>query len=84
MKAIKKISGEAFDRLFDEGSDKIDSYIDWSKAKRPGWETKRVNMDIPQWILDRAERQASRQGTPRMSILKAALASAAERDFKAG
>jgi hypothetical protein len=84
MKATKKISGEEFDRLFDEGSDKIDDYLDWSKAKRPGLETKRVNMDIPKWILDRAERQASRQGTPRMSILKAALASAAERDFRAG
>jgi len=29
----KSISLDEFDRLFDEGSDEIDAYIDWSKAK---------------------------------------------------
>lgn len=33
---MKKISDEEFERLFDEGSDEIDQYIDWSKARRPG------------------------------------------------
>lgn len=33
---MKKISAEEFDRLFEEGSDEIDEYIDWDSAWRPG------------------------------------------------
>ena len=30
----RQITTEEFDRIFDEGSDEIDEFIDWSKARR--------------------------------------------------
>ena len=33
------ISTEEFDRRFDAGED-VSDYIDWSKARRPGWEAR--------------------------------------------
>lgn len=32
----RSITVEEFDRLFDEASDEIDQFIDWSKARRRG------------------------------------------------
>lgn len=39
----KTISGEAFDAKFDAGDD-IGDHIDWSTARRPGLEKRRVNV----------------------------------------
>jgi predicted HicB family RNase H-like nuclease len=36
LDGAKKITLREFDRLFDEGSDLIDAFIDWSKAKKSG------------------------------------------------
>lgn len=35
-----------FDRAFDAGED-VDAHVDWSKARRPNVETRRVNVDFP-------------------------------------
>lgn len=35
MTKKRAITAEEFDRLFDEGSDEIDKYIDWESARRP-------------------------------------------------
>lgn len=66
----KTISAEEFDRLFDEGSDEIDQYIDWSSARRPGLETKRVNVDFPQWMIARLDAEAKRRGVTRQALIK--------------
>ncbi len=76
----KKITAEEFDRLFDEGSDEIDKYIDWSKARRPGLELKRVNVDLPAWVIDSLDRKAARIGVPRMGVIKTCLAELAEQE----
>jgi hypothetical protein len=66
----KTISAEEFDRLFDEGSDEIDQYIDWSKARRPGQEIKRVNVDFPQWMVAKLDAEAKRRGVTRQALIK--------------
>lgn len=66
----KTITTEEFDRLFDEGSDEIDDYIDWSKARRPGLEAKRVNVDFPQWMVAKLDREAQRLGITRQALIK--------------
>jgi len=66
----KTISAEEFDRLFDEGSDEIDQYIDWSSARRVGLETKRVNVDFPQWMIARLDVEAKRRGVTRQALIK--------------
>ena len=39
-----------FDRKFDAGED-VSGHADWSKAKRPNEQIKRVNVDFPVWVL---------------------------------
>ena len=51
-----------FDDLFETG-ESVEDEIDWSKAKRPGLETRRVNVDFPGWMvtaLDQTARTARR------------------------
>jgi len=57
------------DKKFDEGQD-ISEFLDLSKARRPGQEQKRVNVDFPVWMIHRLDREAKRLGVPRQSIIK--------------
>ncbi|MHB1191966.1 MAG: type II toxin-antitoxin system BrnA family antitoxin [Longimicrobiales bacterium] len=67
------ITTEELDRMFDDGED-IDQYIDWSKARRPGLEPRRVNVDLPSWMVDALDREAQRLGVPRQSVIKVWIA----------
>ena len=62
MNKVKAISAEDFDRLIDEGDDRIDDYIDWSTARRPGLEAKRRGVTrqalIKMWLADRLDSAA--------------------------
>ncbi|GAB6069930.1 hypothetical protein JCM30760_10270 [Thiomicrorhabdus hydrogeniphila] len=62
-----------FDKNFDEDSDVLE-HLDLSKAKRSLQETKRVNVDFPTWMLESLDREASRVGVTRQSIIKVWLA----------
>lgn len=62
-----------FDKKFDEDSDVLED-LDLSKAKRSLHETKRVNVDFPTWMLESLDREASRVGITRQSIIKLWLA----------
>jgi hypothetical protein len=65
----KMISAAEFDRRFDEGED-ISEYVDWSSARRPGLESKRVNVDFPAWVVNGLDREAKRLGVTRQSLIK--------------
>jgi hypothetical protein len=67
------IKASELDRLFDEGGD-ITAHLDYSSARRPGLEQKRVNVDFPQWVIDSLDFQASRMGVTRQSIIKVWIA----------
>ena len=67
MKA-KKIDAE-----FDSGKD-ITAALDLSKARRPNQEQRRVNVDFPTWMIESLDREASRIGVTRQSIIKVWLA----------
>lgn len=58
-----------FDKRFDEGED-ITKYLDASKARRPGQEQKRVNVDFPTWMIRLLDKEAKRLGVPRQAIIK--------------
>jgi hypothetical protein len=58
-----------FDKEFDEGED-ITRYLDLSKARRPGQEQKRVNVDFPTWMIRLLDKEAKRLGVPRQAIIK--------------
>ncbi len=62
-----------FDKQFDSGKD-VTRHLDLSKARRPGHEQKRVNVDFPMWMVDSLDREASRLGVPRQSLIKMVIA----------
>jgi predicted DNA binding CopG/RHH family protein len=62
-----------FDKNFDAGED-VTKYLDLAKAKRPGHEQKRVNVDFPVWMIESLDREASRLGVPRQSLIKMLIA----------
>jgi hypothetical protein len=53
----KTITAEEFDALVDSGAD-MTPYVDWSKARRPGREVQRVNVDFPVDLLRAIDREA--------------------------
>ena len=76
MKARKlkaKITTEELDAKFDRGKD-ISEHVDWSKARRPGLENRRVNVDFPAWMVDALDTEARRLGVPRQSVIKVWIA----------
>ena len=66
------------DKKFDAGEN-ITQLLDLSKARRPGQEQKRVNVDFPIWMIHRLDKEAKRLGVPRQSIIKIWLAERLEK-----
>ena len=62
-----------FEQQFDEGVD-LSMSLDLSKAKRVLQEQKRVNVDFPTWMIDSLDREASKLGVTRQSVIKIWLA----------
>jgi predicted DNA binding CopG/RHH family protein len=67
------MKAKEFDKRFDAGEDVI-KYLDLSKARRPGHEQRRVNVDFPVWMIESLDREASRLGVPRQSLIKMLIA----------
>jgi hypothetical protein len=66
------------DRKFDNGED-ITGFLDFSKARRPDQEKRRVNVDFPAWIIDRLDKEARRLNVPRQSLIKIWIAERLEK-----
>jgi hypothetical protein len=62
-----------FDKKFDTGED-VTRHLDLSKARRPGHEQKRVNVDFPLWMVDSLDREAARLGVARQALIKMVIA----------
>jgi hypothetical protein len=63
------MKAKEFDRKFDRGED-LTEHLDLSRARRPGEEPRRVNVDFPVWMIDSLDREARRLGVTRQSIIK--------------
>ena len=72
---MQKITAEEFDKKFDNGED-ISDYIDFSKSvrlkdlSRLKTDTKKVNVDFPEWVIAALDQEAKRIGVTRQSIIK--------------
>ena len=62
-----------FYQVFDDGDD-ITAFLDISAAKRSQQQQKRVNVDFPIWMIESLDKEASRIGVTRQSIIKVWLA----------
>ncbi len=67
------MKAEKFEQQFDEGVD-LTASLDLSKAKRVLQAQKRVNVDFPTWMVDSLDREASKLGVTRQSVIKVWLA----------
>ena len=68
------MKAKAFDTKFDSDEEDIISDLDLSTLKRPNQAQKRVNVDFPIWVIDSLDKEASRVGVTRQSIIKIWLA----------
>ena len=68
-----------FDKKFDDGKEDITGDLDLTQVRRPGQESRRINVDIPVWMIRELDREAKRIGVPRQSIIKMWLAERLER-----
>ena len=67
------MKAKKFEQQFDEGVDLTVS-LDLSKARRVLQAQKRVNVDFPTWMVDSLDREASKLGVTRQSVIKVWLA----------
>ena len=67
------MKAKKFDDKFDDGDEILD-VLDMTKAKRTMQDQKRVNVDFPAWMIESVDKEASRVGVTRQSIIKIWLA----------
>jgi predicted DNA binding CopG/RHH family protein len=59
-----------FDKKFDDNERDIIDDLDLTTVKRPNQKQKRINVDFPSWVIDSLDKEASRVGVTRQSIIK--------------
>ena len=67
------MKAKKFEQMFDEDVD-VTASLDLSKAKRVLQKQRRVNVDFPTWMIDSLDREASKLGVTRQSVIKVWLA----------
>ena len=77
------MKARSLEKKFDDGKDITDS-LDLSKAKRPLQKLKRVNVDFPTWMIKSLDKEATRLGVTRQSIIKVWLSERLERTSSNG
>jgi hypothetical protein len=63
------MKAKQLDKRFDSGGD-VSKYLDLSRARRTNENLKRVNVDFPEWMIHSLDKEASRLGITRQSIIK--------------
>jgi hypothetical protein len=63
------MKAKKFEQQFDDGVD-LTSSLNLSKAQRVLQEQKRVNVDFPTCMIDSLDREASKLGVTRQSVIK--------------
>lgn len=68
------MKAKTFDQKFDDDAVDIIDDLDLSTIKRPNQAQRRVNVDFPAWMIESLDKEASRVGVTRQSIIKVWLA----------
>ena len=63
------MTAQEFEQRFDEGED-ITPFIDMSSIRRPGLEPRRVNVDFPEWMIEKLDWQSRLIGVSRQALVK--------------
>jgi len=76
---MKTVTAKEFDEKFDANED-ISEYLDFSKSiklkdfNKLKTDTKKVNVDFPEWVISALDREAKKIGVTRQSIIKVWIA----------
>lgn len=68
------MKAKSLDKKFDDNKLDIVDDLDLSTLRRPNQAQKKVNVDFPTWMIDSLDKEASRLGVTRQSIIKVWLA----------
>jgi hypothetical protein len=68
------MKAKSLDKKFDDNQSDIVDELDLSTIKRPNQTQKRVNVDFPTWMIESLDKEATRLGVTRQSIIKVWLA----------
>ena len=63
-----------FDAAFDDNEVDIVDQLDFTRARRPGRDVQRVNVDFRTWMVRSLDAEASRLGITRQAIIKTWIA----------
>jgi hypothetical protein len=63
------MTAQEFEQRFDDGED-ITPFIDMSSIRRPGVEPRRVNVDLPEWMIEKLDWQSRLIGVSRQALVK--------------
>ena len=74
LDGTRPITVAEFDQLFDDASDEIDQFVDWSKGKMVPPSSKRVNVDFPPLMVRDLDAVATARGVTRQALIKMWLA----------
>ncbi len=77
------MKAKEFDERFDAGED-MAAMLDTTRARRPGEEPRRVNVDFPAWMIAALDREATRLGVTRQSLIKVWIAERLDRGAAPG
>ena len=64
------MKAEEFEKKFDEAKEDLLEDLELSTARRVNLEQKRINVDFPSWVVEALDREATRIGGTRQSIIK--------------
>ena len=80
MTAMQIISTKELDRRFDEGED-LEDYFDMANpvVRKPD-DIRRVNFNMPGWLVDAIDKEAKHLAIPRQSVVITWLADRARQD----
>ena len=76
---MKTITTKEFDNAFDNGED-ISEHLDFSRSiklkdfNQLKTDTKKVNVDFPEWVIQALDQEAKKIGVTRQSIIKVWIA----------
>lgn len=78
-RVMKTVTAKEFDEKFDDNED-ISEHLDFSRSTRLKdldqlkTDTKKVNVDFPEWVISALDEEAKRIGVTRQSIIKVWIA----------
>lgn len=75
------MNSSELDQRFDNGESILEA-LDLSQARRQRLELRSVNIDFPLWMVEQLDREASRLGVSRQSIIKMWLAERLDRSLQ--